>query len=464
MLELRRHFSSIKVKLFLWFWLITICSVGITRVIITQLNENVIVLPAHEKDIRQLHIAKHLIEQMQLTKMAEILNQAHQRPLLKKAYRKVWLKLPDSNEVYQLSGRPDEKTREFIATTELDERQTWQLPKSKITGPIAIKLDDKEALLYVSSRSRMPRHLSSVFQHMPIWMKLITPLVVSIILSWLLARTLSRPLLEVADVARKFGEGELKLRLTSQTKRKDELGTVAVNFNEMADKIEENVHAHQRLLGDVSHELRSPLTRLQMALALAQTHAHDSEKLTQHMQRCELEVSRLDSMIADVLSLSRLENTLQPVEKSQCNITDLLTQLIDDASFIAQDKQINIIYEPIKTSPIFADSQLLASAIGNILGNAVKYSPEQSNIQVTLEQRNHQLSITISDQGHGVPEAAIEKLFEPFYRVADARDRTTGGTGLGLAIAKQAIKVHNGTISAQNNDSGGLSVTVQLPE
>ena len=242
------------------------------------------------------------------------------------------------------------------------------------------------------------------------------------------------------------------------------MGALATSFNQMAEKLEQNLNAQQRLLGDVSHELRSPLTRLQMALGLAQEPLLSEQSRIQYLQRCELEIGRLDNMIGDVLALSRLENIMQSLQLNTFNFSLLLSNIVEDEQFIANEKSILITVAPHSSIKISADSSLLSSAISNIVGNAVKYSPENSTISITLTQLKEELILTVSDAGMGVPEQAITQLFEPFYRVNTARDRQTGGTGLGLAIAKQAILAHQGCIFAKNNSaSSGLTITVTLP-
>jgi len=246
----------------------------------------------------------------------------------------------------------------------------------------------------------------------------------------------------------------------------------------MAEQLECNVNAQQRLLGDVSHELRSPLTRLHMALALVDENSDNEQIRHQYIQRCQLEVSRLDEMLAEILVLSRLENTVQKLQREQFDFILLLNNIIKDAQFIADEKSIDIelILIRIKAEKgirVFADSALLTSAIGNVLTNAIKYSPVKSKITLSIErlteQGQQQLSLSICDKGSGVPEQAIDQLFTAFYRVNNARDRQTGGTGLGLAIAKQAIIAHGGTISAENihsshaKDDSGLMVNIKLP-
>jgi two-component system sensor histidine kinase CpxA len=241
----------------------------------------------------------------------------------------------------------------------------------------------------------------------------------------------------------------------------------------MAEQLERHQGAQKRLLGDISHELRSPMTRLQMALGLAQQEATTEQAREKYLQRCQIEIERLEKMVADVLSLSRLENTLHGLEKEKIDVNILLNNIISDEQFTADTKAITITLNSTHDAIINADRALITSAISNVLSNAVKYSPEQSEIIVKMTKNQQTLTLTIIDSGHGVPEEALPKLYSPFYRVNLARDRTTGGTGLGLAIAKQAIIAHQGTITAKNiidnqhnensHSVAGLSVIIELP-
>ena len=205
------------------------------------------------------------------------------------------------------------------------------------------------------------------------------------------------------------------------------------------------------------------MTRLQIALGLAQQDNISEVLLHKHLQRCELEVARLDEMISSVLSLSRLENTISQMELMSVDLKQLLSLCIDDAQYIANEKSITINFNSENTSLIQADANLLSSAINNILINAIKYSHKNDQLTVHLHKNSSHFIIDIIDTGTGVPADDLAKLFEPFYRVAQSRDRATGGTGLGMAIAKQAIVAHNGKISAQNNSENGLTVTIELP-
>ena len=260
-----------------------------------------------------------------------------------------------------------------------------------------------------------------------------------------------------------LGQGDFSTRVKGVSQLSGELGQLANSFNTMAEQLQQTQSAQRRLLGDVSHELRSPMTRLQMALGLAQQKSTTEQAREQYLHRCQKEITRLDQMIENVLVLSRLENTIQTAESQQVNLNKLVQDIIIDEQFVADEKSINIEMNFSDEICMLADQNLLASAISNVLTNAVKYSPEESIINVSLSINKHNVNLIISDSGNGVPEEALEQLFTPFYRVNLARDRNTGGTGLGLAIAKQAIIAHQGKIFAKNNSTKGLSVIIQLP-
>jgi two-component system sensor histidine kinase CpxA len=288
-------------------------------------------------------------------------------------------------------------------------------------------------------------------------------LTISFLACWLLAKTFTKPLIAIQKASENIGEGKLATRITKFDKRSDEFGTLARSFNQMAEQLENNITAHQRLLGDVSHELRSPLTRLQLAVALAEKNMGNNIEQQKHLNRCETEVDRLDEMIADVLTLSRLEHNQTVFAADDVDLSTLVTQVVNDCQYFATSKGVTIALKTQAHCVLLADNKLLSSAISNVVNNAVKYSPKGKVVMVELSQKNEQIMLSVSDQGPGVPNEMIAKLFTPFFRVADARDRNSGGTGLGLAIAQQAIIFHHGEIIAQNQESSGLKVIITLP-
>ena len=456
--------SSIKIKLFLWFWLITICSILTTRFISNQLSEQMVNTTANAMDKRQLAVAARKLDRFSNLPPNEAIKKVRFKRKPGEFHRtSIWLKDPATSQLHSSAKRYHNDVVTLLNQLNTEDMQAWQFQKYRIIGPLPVSLEQKQLQMYLMLDTKKHRHLSMAFMSLPLSIRLVIPLVVSFVLCWLLAGSISRPLSNIARTAKQFGEGDLSKRLSKEQSRKDELGYLARNFNTMAEKLEQSMSAQQRLLGDVSHELRSPLTRLQMALGLVTTNHDDPEKQRQYLSRCELEISRLDTMLGDVLTLSRMENTLQSIHRDECDLHQLISLLIDDAQFIANEKSVTIHYHHADSLILKLDNQLIASAIGNILSNAVKYAPEQTDITVSVEI-GEMVRLIISDNGPGVPEQTVNRLFEPFYRVDDDRNRTTGGTGLGLAIAKQAISLHQGNISAKNKDDGGLEVTVELPK
>ena len=299
--SIKRHLSSIKVKLFLWFWLVTICAIAATRFVSIQLSQQYIEIATDKGDFQRLSRITEVIERAQPANLAKFIhNSRHRRN--KRGFKHLMLK-PLNNNQPVIGGHPEHPyVNEFIQANIFNQKQTWIFPHSQITGPLKLNVGGQQYLAFYKRHTSRFRTIGFFMQQLPYWARIGTPVIVSFALCWLLARSLSRPLSNITKVADRFGQGDLAIRVENDDKRSDELGTLAQAFNKMADKLSDNVSSHQRLLGDVSHELRSPLTRLQMALALAQKHKDDAQTLEQYIQRSEREVARLDEMIEHVFN------------------------------------------------------------------------------------------------------------------------------------------------------------------
>ncbi|MFD2165545.1 ATP-binding protein [Thalassotalea euphylliae] len=460
-----KQLSSIKIKLFLWFWLVTICAIAATRFVSVQLSQQHIQVTLDEEDLSRLHMFVDGVNRFQPADLKTFIKALSKRARVKMFVRHIVVQNINTGELLLGDKRHQQDIENFLDNTLINEPSTWLIPRTRLTGPLEFSLNDQEFRVFYQRKFKHPNSVGAILMQLPPWARFGTPLLVSFILCWFLARSLSKPLSDMANVAHRFGQGDLKARVQGHGNRNDELGELAKNFNDMAEQLSVNVSAHQRLMADVSHELRSPLTRLQMAIALSQKNQDNAAELETYLGRCEQEIDKLDSMIDHVLVLSRLENSTQPINIAPCAISPLIDSIVDDAAFLGQDKQVDVSLKRRINADLMVkiDSQLIASAISNIINNAVKYSPERSVVSVCLEQKETNICITISDQGDGVPAASIPRLFEPFYRVADARDRASGGTGLGLAIAKQSILAHQGSIVAENIANGGLLVRIVFP-
>jgi two-component system sensor histidine kinase CpxA len=287
-------------------------------------------------------------------------------------------------------------------------------------------------------------------------------LLVSALASIGLALTITRPLRQLQQQSLQFAGGDLTSRVQQAAARSDEIGELARGFNTMASQIGALLQNQQRLLRDISHELRSPLTRAQLAIALEQRQGGGGQ-----LPRLSQELDKIDSMLDELLTFSRLDAGQYQLQLQDLDLTELLEEIIQVNQLEASQKQQQIQLEAPPQCWLQADSRLLARAVENVLRNAIKYSPAGSVIRLQLQADAGQLQLCVCDQGPGIPDSALQAIFEPFYRVSDARTAGAGGTGLGLAIAAQAMKQHQGQISAQNiyqaDQVRGLQICLQMP-
>ena len=283
-------------------------------------------------------------------------------------------------------------------------------------------------------------------------------LLTALLVCYALARYLSSPIQKIRMATQKLADGELSTRVGDEVgNRRDELAVLAKDFDVMAERIETLVTSQQRLSRDVSHELRSPLARMNVALEIAKQKSNGDTAPV--LKRIETESNRLNEMISRLLTLSRLETGSQEFERSEIDLKSLVEQVVSDADFEANAVGKSVKIAEAENCRIIGNDELVASAVENVLRNAVRYTEDGSTVEVSLTSVDSTATVSVRDHGGGVPEDELKKLFRPFYRVGEARDRSSGGTGLGLAIAEQAIKAHNGSIHARNIP-GGLVVEI----
>lgn len=292
----------------------------------------------------------------------------------------------------------------------------------------------------------------------------LTSVAIVVLVCYLLARSLTTPLKSVQFAARRLAAGDLSARAGTSPDlrgRHDEIAELGRDFDTMAERLEAAIAAQRRLIADISHELRSPLARLNVALELARQKAGDSA--TPSLGRIERETERMNSLIGELLTLSRLESHGRIGDPQPVSLAELLGDVIADADFEAQSRGCSVESGIEGEVTLSGDEELLRRALENIIRNAVRYTEEGTAVQVSLVSSSTETKILIRDHGPGVPDDALAHLFRPFYRVADDRDRATGGIGLGLSIAERAISLHGGSVSATNASEGGLLVTITLP-
>lgn len=423
-------------KILLWFigtTIITSVGVAITSAIVFEANE------AHRPPMSlmfsdQVEHAEHAYQAGGSEALAHTLGRFHH--MFHADFRmtdSAGKDLVDGKDLSKLLARARTEPRSFF-------RRQFMLARQDASG--------KHWLIVVSPRRPWtfwflrPEHL---------WV-----LGVAVLLCYGLAYHLSSPVRRLQETVDRFGRGDFAAR--AETNRRDELGQLARAFNEMAERLQTLLAAERRLLLDISHELRSPLARLSVAVELARS-GGDQEATLDRIQK---EADRLNILIGELLQVTRAEGDKSRRRMDPVELDELVSQVKDDSEIEAEAK--NCVLELKADSPlhIAGDAELLRRAIENVVRNAIRYSPKDSTVEIRAEARGAQARITVRDQGPGVPEEALARIFDPFYRVESDRNRVTGGVGLGLSIARRAIALHEGKLEARNANPG-LLVTMDLP-
>lgn len=284
-------------------------------------------------------------------------------------------------------------------------------------------------------------------------------LLASIVFSALLAWYFAKPVRLLRWAFGAVAEGRLETRVQPlMGRRRDEIADLGREFDQMAHKLQQLVESQRRLLHDVSHEIRSPLARLQLAIDLAR---QDPRKMEATLDRVEGETSRLHRLVGELLTLVRLETGTSSGQKVRADLAELVAGVVEDAAFEATANNRQITFAADGEVMVCGEVALLLRAIENVVRNAVKYTAANTTVAVRVETDGRNARIIVCDHGPGVPEADLVTIFEPFFRSSNVPDAT--GFGLGLAIATRAIKAHDGTIQARNRPEGGLRAEMCLP-
>jgi two-component system sensor histidine kinase CpxA len=298
------------------------------------------------------------------------------------------------------------------------------------------------------------------------------------IFCFLVIRYLTKPLNNLAEAAAGIADGRLNTRVDPSLKnRRDEIADLACNFDRMAERIEALVTGQRRLLGDVSHELRSPLSRLMVALSLVNVNLvspnlvkQDGEpgpptEASENLERIGLEARRLDTLIGQLLALTRIDSGADRGTPARFDLTNLVQEVANDGNFEARARNRGVVIQHADACAVSGFEELLRSAIENVVRNAIRYTPEGTAVDISLQvislqAKESRALLGVRDYGPGVPESMLLDIFLPFRRIANG---DAEGAGLGLAIAERAVRVHGGTIRAMNAPAGGLIVEIDLP-
>jgi signal transduction histidine kinase len=279
------------------------------------------------------------------------------------------------------------------------------------------------------------------------------------IFCYLISRYLTKPLSKLGSAAANIAEGRLSTRVDpSLTHRRDEIADLARNFDSMAERIEALVTGQRRLLADVSHELRSPLSRLTVALGLVRQ--GPAEEAGENLERIGLEARRLDALIGQLLALTRIDSGVDRGSPAPFDLANLVQEVANDGDFEARVRNRSVVIHAADACSITGFEELMRSAVENVVRNAIRHTAAGTSVEISLRVRDSRTLLRVRDHGPGVPEAMLTEIFLPFRRVANGG---SDGAGLGLAIAERAVKVHRGTIRAMDSAGGGLTVEIELP-
>jgi two-component system sensor histidine kinase CpxA len=300
----------------------------------------------------------------------------------------------------------------------------------------------------------LPRNTVANYWNMPPYWRLAIIILISGVFCFLIARHVTAPLLRLQTAAAGIAEGHLSTRVSTDLHRRgDEIAGLALDFNRMAARIEALVHGQKQLLANVSHELRSPLSRLLVAHSLAKQDAPEN------LERIGIEARRLDKLIGQLLTLSRIDSTVDDGHRAAIDLTALVHEVASDADFEGRAHTRKVVVTADTDCVTDGNEEALRSALENILRNAVRYTAEGTEVEVSLRSESGRAVIRVRDHGPGVPDDMLRNIFVPFRRA----ESSTDGSGLGLAIAERAVVAHHGTVRASNAEGGGLIVEVCLP-
>lgn len=454
--RLSQFISSLFFKIFLSFWVILILTVG-TALLIIQLSINTDhPLPNWARqELKQgafmLHYAPPNDFPFLPPGIHNLLPPHPPTPSL--------ILVSQSGEIVNTPrlGRNRRDILRFILSNDKQKNPKLRIigPMRVVFGPQMVHLDGENYLLYIHrpiNQERMDE--LSHFQMRP-EMLLVMLVVFSLIACIMLAWHIATPLKKLRTSANQIAMGDLSVKLPN-IHRRDEVGQLAESLLQMSTTLSNAITNQQRLLSDISHELRSPLTRLNMAVALSNKRYGSTKEL----KRIEREAERLEEMIRALLGLSRMQLDESKLELQ--NLTELLEELATDCQFEASQVGKTFILNNQGPQAIYCFPEALLSAVENLCRNAIKYANQ--TIELRIRHEATQLTFSVLDDGPGIPEDELKEIFRPFYRASEARDRDSGGVGLGLAIADWAVRQHGGRIEAKNRTTQtGLAVTIYLP-
>jgi two-component system sensor histidine kinase CpxA len=455
---------SLFFKIFLWFWLASVLIIVSTLVLLSLLEPY---RPVREDGRQVRRLARIGIRAVDILDREG--SEALQRFLSDRERRPGTHFFLFDEEITAVTGQPvPREARELASRAQLSGVTEFVRMDRSLMLARPIYGSAGRTYIIVGEIPRRPRDA-------PVWrllntrflsLRLLAIFIVASIFCYWLAWYLTSPAKKLRTATRQFASGDLTTRVGQKIgRRRDELADLARDFDLMAERIESLISSQSRLLRDVSHELRSPLARLNVALELARQRS--GEDAAEALDRIARESERLNDLIAQLLTLTLMESGSEKITKTSLNLSTTVERISEDAEFEARSRNRSVKADLSSDIVIDGSEELVRRAIENVVRNAVRYTAEGTAVEISLKRKQlngkEYAVLRVRDHGPGVPEEQLTRLFDPFYRVAESRDRHSGGMGIGLTITDRAVRMHGGTARAFNDLDGGLTVEVELP-
>jgi signal transduction histidine kinase len=451
--------KSLFLKIFLWFWMAFVI-VGVTLaalVAITRSNETMIARLSLYLPLEARHAAD-IYEREDKTGLRHHFDQIIESGSLAPY-------LLDENWKAVLGRTPPARGVEFAKTAREDAPAISKLSGwNGFAAQQAIGASGRRYTTLVVACAPSPADLIRGLGFETLF-GLLAILVLGAAFCFSLARHIANPIVQLSEAAGRIADGSLDTRSEPGIRlRRDEIGRLGVSFDRMAERIESLVRGQQRLFGDISHELRSPLARLSVAEGLLRQ--CPPEERTEYLDRIALEVEHLDQLIGQLLTLARIDSGADSSHKEAVELSSLIQEVAVDGNFEAQGKSCAVKVDSLESCTATGAAEQLRRAIENVVRNAIRFTPPSTAVEITMRRQGasalSKAIVQVRDHGPGVPSEHLEKIFLPFYRVPTVNGESAAGAGLGLAIAERIVRMYGGTVSAMNASDGGLIVKLEL--
>lgn len=450
-------------RIFLTFWTITVLTLVIGTTYIFMSEQTPPQMRLQEiRDIKVAEMERALSLYGQSIAAARTQGQEIQR--LQQQYAAIYQfeLLHSSYDGIPLSLIPG-TARELVERSRETGRPEWAQQREKLW----VALPERAELPAVVALTYLPDNAITLVGSLKAFLPLLIRRLpvegtISLIACWFLAWQFTRPIRQLREATHKLAAGDWQTRVVPAVGgRNDEIGALARDFDQMAQELSDSSFAQQRLFRDISHELRSPLARLNIALELAKQNSVYEQQMP--LERIEVEADRINELIGELLKLSQMEREAEVLDHEPMELDAVVRRVVDDGRFEAQRRGQGVCLQECDAVTLCGVATLMHRALDNVVRNAIRYSRQGTDVEVSLTSTEQGIRITVRDYGPGVPEGELEHIFRAFYRVGTARDRKSGGYGVGLALAQRVIQLHGGQIHARNADGGGLEIVIDLP-